>query len=132
MWVMADPKHLEFLQAAITRTAGNAFVAKGWSITIVTVALGLAVKDGWRGIAIVAAVPAAMFWLLDAYYLALERGFRTLFEEAVANYHNGRPASFRMDPGNPFAQFPRILFRPAVAIVHVPLVLTLVAAWRLP
>ncbi len=38
-------KHLEMLQAAITRIAGYSFVAKGWSVTLATAILGLACCD---------------------------------------------------------------------------------------
>jgi hypothetical protein len=69
-------KYLEFLQAAITRMGSNSFLVKGWSVTLGTAVLGF-------------------FWILDAYYRALEKLFRDLWERAVAS----EKVTFNMRPG---------------------------------
>ena len=38
-------KHLEFIQAVITRMAGNSFVLKGWAITLAAAGFALAAKE---------------------------------------------------------------------------------------
>ena len=38
-------KHLEFVQAAVNRMAGNLFLLKGWSITLIAALFALAAKD---------------------------------------------------------------------------------------
>ena len=38
-------KHLEFIQAAINRMAGNLFMLKGWSVTLIAALFALAAKD---------------------------------------------------------------------------------------
>ena len=38
-------KHLEMLQAAIARLAGNSFAIKGWAVALVAVLGGFAAKD---------------------------------------------------------------------------------------
>jgi len=76
-------KHLEFLQAVISRMAGNSFLIRGWSITLVSALFALAAKDADRSFAVISYFPCVMFWVLDAYYLSQERKFRSLYK-AVA------------------------------------------------
>lgn len=73
-------KHLEMLQAVITRMAQNSFALKGWSVTIVAGILALGVAAGNARIVWLALVPALAFWALDAYYLRQERLFRKLYD----------------------------------------------------
>src|SRR4051812_12610620 len=82
---MPNEKHLEFLQSAIARMAGNSFQMKTWSVGIATAAIGFAAaKDSVPAAGAFGVVPILTFWGLDAYYLALERGFRALYETARA------------------------------------------------
>ncbi|MEP7341427.1 MAG: hypothetical protein ABI977_27095 [Acidobacteriota bacterium] len=73
-------KHLEMLQAVITRMANNSFLIKGWCITLVSALLALAAKDV-KGMVFVAYLPVLMFWWLDAFFLRQERLFRKLFDQ---------------------------------------------------
>lgn len=81
----AKLKHLEFIQGVITRMSTNSFLIKGWSVTLVAAIFALAAKDAKPIFAVVAYLPVVIFWVLDAYYLALERRFRKLFETVAAN-----------------------------------------------
>lgn len=75
-------KHLEFIQAVISRMAGNSFLIKGWSLTIAVAFFGvLATRLRWKT-ALVALVPLLAFWLLDAYFLVQERRYRALYDDA--------------------------------------------------
>jgi hypothetical protein len=74
-------KLLEMTQSVIARMAQNSFALKGWAITILSAMFILSEKDaeisfGWIGLAV-----AVIFWLLDAYYLKLERDFRAKYDE---------------------------------------------------
>jgi len=124
-----DSKHLEFLQAAITRMAGNSFLVKGWTVTLTTAIIGLAVKDGGRAIAALGLLPVAMFALLDAFYLALERGFRNRFRIAARTYVNGDPPDFDMSTGFTAAALLAALLRPPVLWLHGLLALVLIGTW---
>jgi len=75
-------KHLELIQAVITRMAGNSFLIRGWSVTLVSALFALAAKDAERAFVVVSYFPCVMFWWLDAYYLSQERKFRSLYEAA--------------------------------------------------
>ena len=77
--------YLQSLQGAINRLSGQSFTIKGWALTVFSAFLGLAVSQHSTPIAMVALVPTVLFWTLDGYYLALERRFRQLFENAFRN-----------------------------------------------
>lgn len=74
-------KHLEFIQNAITRMAGNSFLLKGWTVTIAAALFALAAKDSNRRFAVLALFTTLTFWGLDAFYLRQERLFRRLYDE---------------------------------------------------
>lgn len=91
-------KYLEMLQAVITRMAGNQFTLRAWSVGLGTAVIGYAAANGGnRKVALLAALPAAVFWLLDAYYLALEREFRAIFKEAAKVQDDAPDFSFAVD-----------------------------------
>ena len=87
-------KHLELIQAVITRMAQNSFGLKGWSVVLVAALLALASTETDARLAALALFPALMFWGLDAYYLQQERLFRKLYD-AVRGDHP--PTPFSMD-----------------------------------
>ena len=73
-------KHLEFIQAVVNRMAGNMFLLKGWSITLIAALIALAAKDSNKFYILIAYLPLSIFWLLDGYFLSLERRFRALYD----------------------------------------------------
>ncbi len=74
-------KHLEMIQAVISRMAGNSFLLKGWSVTLAAAVIALAAnKDSHALLTLIALLPVVMFWLLDGYYLHQERLFRKLYD----------------------------------------------------
>lgn len=87
--------HLGFLQSAISRIASNAFLIKGWSVTLASALLSFAVKEGNPRLALVALVPIFIFWGLDGYFLGLERAFRRLYSDAIETLDT---TEYAMDP----------------------------------
>jgi hypothetical protein len=77
-WTEEELKHLEMIQSAIMRMAGNSFNMKAWTVGIASTALALTSKEGAIGALLAAAVGVA-FCFLDAYYLRQERLFRRLY-----------------------------------------------------
>jgi hypothetical protein len=75
---------LDILQATIARLAANSFSLRGWSVTLVAGLFALAAKDTNPRLAVIAFLPVLAFWLLDAYYLTLERWYRRLFDRVAA------------------------------------------------
>jgi hypothetical protein len=73
-------KHLELIQSVISRMGSNAFVVKGWALTVVAGFLALlATRRTWV-VPAVGLVPLLGFWSLDASFLRQERLFRRLYE----------------------------------------------------
>jgi hypothetical protein len=121
----AKLKHLEFLQAAISRMAANSFVIKGWSVALGTAVLGFSVKESNWAMALLAIVPAGSFWALDAYYLALERLFRELWKRSLPE----TDPSFNMSPGSVCSeQWSKAARASAVLLVHLPIILASILA----
>ena len=60
--------------------AGNLFLLKGWSITLIAALFALAAKDSNQAYAALAYFPLLMFWTLDGYFLSQERCFRALYD----------------------------------------------------
>jgi hypothetical protein len=90
-------KHLEFIQAVISRQAGNSFLIKGWAITVATGFYGFAAQQKSWKLGLVGLLPVAVFGLLDAYYLRQERLFRCLYEDAITT--ETTVPNFSMDIG---------------------------------
>ena len=75
-------KHLEMIQGVINRLAGNSFAVKGWSATLVSALIAIAVDKNEGKFVLIALVPALLFWVLDGYFLWQERLFRGLYGAA--------------------------------------------------
>jgi hypothetical protein len=74
-------KHLELIQGVITRMGGNLFTLRGWMITLV---VGLAVaflEVGRNELQIILVLVVLIFWIHDAYFLSLERSYRSLYDK---------------------------------------------------
>ena len=85
-------RHLEMIQAVITRMAANSFMLKGWAVTLVAGVFVLSSKDSNPLYFLIAYIPIILFWFLDSYYLQLERKFR-IFYKHVGN-HNEQDLKF--------------------------------------
>lgn len=74
-------RYLEIIQNIINRMASNSFFLKGWTLTLIT---GFLVFSPERKtfLMIFIGLPVVAFWMLDSYYLQLERKFRELYNIA--------------------------------------------------
>ena len=76
--------YLSMRQDNITRMATNSANCKTWTITIVTALLALTLADkAITGYLKVLYIPVFLFYLLDSYYLSVEKRFRKIEEEFV-------------------------------------------------
>ncbi len=73
-------KEVEIIQDIIKRMALNSFMIKGWTITLVAVALLL---KGSKYQVFIAYIPLLVFWFLDAYFLWQERLYRRLYNWVI-------------------------------------------------
>ncbi|WP_116810010.1 hypothetical protein [Steroidobacter cummioxidans] len=91
-------KHLDYIQQAINRLASNLFLLKGWTVTLIAALFALASKDAKPVYALIAYIPAFMFWLLDAYFLSQERRFRSLYDHVRVTEEHDIDFSMNTEP----------------------------------
>ena len=60
-------RHLEMIQAVITRMATNSFMLKGWAVTLVAGIFILSARESDAVYFLIAYVPVILFWFLDSY-----------------------------------------------------------------
>lgn len=94
--------YLTMVQSVVSRMASNSFLVKGWTITLFSALLALAVTNQNKIYLPINFIPLFAFWYLDYYYLRQERLFRKLYEHAIKPE---TPADFRMDT----ARFSRVV-----------------------
>ena len=87
-------KEVEVIQGIINRMAFNSFLIKGWTITLVVVALLL---KGAKHQVWIAFIPLFVFWFLDAYFLWQERMYRKLYDWVTINRLKSEENLFNMN-----------------------------------
>ncbi len=124
------------MQGVIARMAENSRSCKVWCVTLVAAVLVLVARTGESQHALIALAPAGLFYVLDAYYLGLERGFRKSYKAFVDKLHDRQSHSsdlYAVEPvgstvwGTLWAMFRSFSVPPFYAIV----VGTVLLAWRL-
>lgn len=91
-------RHLDYLQAVITRMSSASSTTKGWLLPVITATYGYALTAGDEGVAMLGLMGVALFALMDANYLGQERAFRALYDR-VARLKAGDPVpAFAMNP----------------------------------
>ncbi len=108
----AKLKHLELLQSAIARMSNASFAFKGWSITLTSALLAVAVTSDHARVLPVAAASTLLFWALDGYYLWLERGFVVLYRRAVDTDPSDVDFNMLIDKDHAFTRWLRTCRRP--------------------
>ena len=117
----AIQSHLELLQGVIQRMAENSRYCKLWSITALSAVLFLVVRTGTPWHTLIALVPLSLFFLLDVYYLSLERRFRGSYEFMLKKLQSGTygPEDFYQIAPTDFSV--RTLMKCLLSPVGVPL-----------
>jgi hypothetical protein len=114
----AKMKHLEFIEAVISRMATNSFLFKGWAITIAAALSAFAAVDTKHGLLAIALVSSLMFWGLDGYYLWLERCFVNLYRDVAAK--DPAAIDFAMTPNksDAFTTWVKTCWRPHLWVFY--------------
>lgn len=76
-------KHLEFVQGNVIRFNSNSFQMRSWMLVVVTALLGSFANTGNQNFIVLALLPTIIFWVLDSYYLQLERKFRGIYNDVA-------------------------------------------------
>ena len=73
--------HLEMIEKIIDRMAQNSFKLKGWAVTLITLigAFSYQCPEKWYTFIALGMIPLFSFWLLDSFYLQIERQYRVLY-----------------------------------------------------
>ena len=117
-------KHLDMIQAVVTRLAGNSFLIRGWSVTLLAALFALAAQGANPRFAVLAYFPCLTFWCLDTYYLYQERRFRALYEAAVDDPGVAKVPLYSLNPSKAEAAEVAALgvfFSPTMLLFHGPL-----------
>lgn len=121
----AVQSHITILQSVINRMATNSASCKAWCITIVSAILVLVADKNNSNLSLLATIPTLLFFMLDGYYLGLEKGFRAAFNNFIKKVHKHKideDELFLIDPeGGHWKLFGRAL----VSIAVWPFYLTL-------
>ena len=128
-------KHLEITQSIIARMAENSRSCKLWCVTLVAATLVLIAQTGEPKHALIALVPTVLFLILDTYYLALERAFRSSYNLFVDRLHRSKITPSDLYKVNPIGMGWRLAGRCLMSVSILPfyilLVLTIGLAWIL-
>ena len=128
--------HLTILQDTIRRMADNSRSCKMWCVTLVSAILVLVARVGDANHAFIALLPTLLFFVMDAYYLALERSFRVAYNGFVAKIHAGQYAASDLYVVRPSESVMKgtlwAMFRSFSVLPFYALVIgTLLLVWRL-
>jgi hypothetical protein len=111
-------KHLDFIQAAISRMSANSFLFKGWAITIAAGLSGFGAANTRAALLTIALVSTVMFWGLDGYYLWLERGFVKLYQAVSAKAEEEIDFSMKIDKTHAARTWFRTCWRPHLLLFY--------------
>ena len=128
--------HLTIIQRVIERMSENSRSCKLWCITLVSAVLFFTVRSDDPEHVLIALVPLVSLLFLDAYYLALERGFRASYDGVVRDLNSsatGHVALFAVERSGPntLKRLPSCLISTSVILFYTPLAVTLLLVWCL-
>lgn len=78
-------KHLDFIQAVVTRMSAASSTAKSWLLPVVTATYGYALTQGVASVALLGLGAVLLFAFLDANYLRQEQAYRRLYDTVARN-----------------------------------------------
>lgn len=83
-------KELDLIQGVITRMSNNAFLVKGWNVTLISAIVVFGkdfIMSETKGIyyLLLLLIVVIPFWWLDAFFLRQERLFRHIYQKAVTD-----------------------------------------------
>jgi hypothetical protein len=126
--------HLTIVQGVIERTASNSKSLKAWCITLVAAILVVVAGKDKPDYVLIALIPVVMFCILDAYYLALERGFRKAYEDFVGKLHDETLTTNDMYVVKPIGKmwllWLRAFLSPSIWLFYVLIGVMIALAWK--
>jgi hypothetical protein len=127
--------HLSIIQGVIQRMSANSTSCKAWCVAIVSATLVVIADKKRPDLALLGLIPTLLFATLDAYYLALERGFRKSYNDFIDKLHSGRLMSKDMYSMEPSGNLLKMHFSALRAFpiwsFYASLLLLIAIAWLL-
>lgn len=105
--------HLGIIQNVIQRMSTNSTNCKAWCVTLVAAVLVIIADKGKPDYAWIALLPTVVFFALDAYYLALEKGFRNSYNQFVSKLRAGSLTEHDLYSVMPVGNMSKLLFEAA-------------------
>jgi hypothetical protein len=102
--------------------ASNSASCKTWCITIVSALTVLAIDKNRPEALAVGFLPVGLFFLLDAYYLSLERDFVALHQTFVKKLHDNKAVEIDVYQFKPEGGFPHRLTSVLSAILSLSII----------
>ena len=122
-------QYFTIIQDVINRMAQNSFLIKAWTITLITAIFLLTFSIVNSLIFGVLLAITVIFWILDSYYLKLERIYRRLYKTKVEEYNDNQKRKsmklFDMDyePYKILEQkSPRIMISKTEILFYLPII----------
>lgn len=84
-------KEIDLIQGCINRMANNSFLIKGWALGIFAGVTAFTKGENFSNIVLLVCttiVPFICFWILDAYFLKVERKYRAMYEDRITKRKN--------------------------------------------
>ena len=117
--------HLGIIQSVIQRMSANSTSCKAWCITLVSAVLVIVADKGKPQYAWIAVIPTLLFLVLDAYYLALEKGLSGFYNAFIDKLHQGAIQASDLYAVVPSGPLVKQLFRSLLSFAVWPFYLTL-------
>lgn len=118
--------HLTITQSIIQRMASNSTSCKAWCITLVSAILVVVASKDNPGYALIALIPAVLFLVLDAYYLALEKEVRKAYNDFIDKLHRGKVVASDLYVVSPKGKLYKTFFMALISFSVWPFYLTLI------
>ncbi len=84
-------KEIDLIQGCINRMANNSFLIKGWALGVFAGVTAFTKGENLNNIVLLlctTVVPFIYFWVLDAYFLQIERKYRAMYTERLTKRKN--------------------------------------------
>jgi len=86
----AVQSHLTIIQSVIQRMAINSASVKAWCIALVSALLVVIADKNKPDLVYIGLLPTILFFALDTYYLAHEKGIRASYNRFIKKLHSGK------------------------------------------
>lgn len=116
-------KEIDLIQGCINRMANNSFLIKGWALGVFAGVTAFTKGENLNNIVLLlctTVVPFICFWVLDAYFLQIERKYRAMYTERLTKRkNNDSDELFDLNPSKyKVSSILRIMFSQTLTIFY--------------